>query len=434
MSTFEATLIAGAVFAVTLLSGMPIFACLGMTGLLGSLLFVSWDSLSNSGDLLYESLWQVSLLATPGFILMGSIFFRCNFGKDIFDAAEAILGRLPGGLIISTIWLGAGFGFICGSNMASVATIGQIAIPEVERRGYNRSLSLGAFAIAGTLAALIPPSLLMIIYAVLAEVSLGQLFFAGIVPGILLTLLLSAYVVIRAVRNPRLCPPMREQVPRPWRTAFHGIFPLAVTFVVVFGGIYFGIWSVVEASAAGAIMALVLASAYGRLNRKNFLAALDSTLQIQCLVYMIVVAAVLFNHFVFVSGLSTSLQGLVSGTGLPGWAVMVLVLIILTVMGMALDLYALLLVSIPVFLPIAVQAGYDGVWFGIILIVACELALVTPPVGLNLFIIRRMAPAGTTTAEIDYGALPYILVVWVLFALLIAFPGLALWLPGYLLG
>ena len=432
MTATTSMLLTAVVFVLTLGSGMPIFVGLGITGAVGSLLFVSFDNLTNLGDMLFGSLWQVSLLATPGFILMGSIFFRCNFGKDIFDAFEILLGKLPGGLIISAIWLGAGFGFICGSNLAGVATVGQIAIPEVERRGYNRRLSLGAFAIAGTLAALIPPSLLMIIYAVLAEVSLGALFFAGIIPGILLTVLLSLYIVGRAVANPALCPkPAAVTKGSLWTTA-KGIFPLVITFVAVFGGIYSGVWSVVEASAAGALMAIVLAFAYRRLTWKAFVESLDSTLQILSLVYMIMLAAVLFNHFVFVSGLSMSLKAVVAGLNLPGWGVVTMILVFLTIMGMFLDLYAMLLIAIPVFLPLSIQAGYDAIWFGIVLIVACELALVTPPVGLNLFIIRRMAPEGTTQTDLDVGALPYVFVVWVLFALMIAFPQIVLWLPHYM--
>jgi len=432
MSPTASLLLTAVVFVLTLGSGMPVFVGLGITGAIGSLLFVSFDNLTNLGDMLFGSLWQVSLLATPGFILMGSIFFRCNFGKDIFDAFEIMLGKLPGGLIISAVWLGAGFGFICGSNLAGVATVGQIAIPEVERRGYDRRLSLGAFAIAGTLAALIPPSLLMIIYAVLAEVSLGQLFFAGIIPGILMTLLLSLYIIGRAIANPALCPkPASVTTGSLWTTA-KGIFPLVITFVVVFGGIYSGIWSVVEASAAGATMAIGLSFAYGRLSRKAFFESLDSTLQILSLVYMIMLAAVLFNHFVFVSGLSASLKAAVGHLDLPGWGVMTLILAVLTVMGMFLDLYAMLLIAIPVFLPLSIEAGYDAIWFGIVLIVACELALVTPPVGLNLFIIRRMAPAGTTQTDLDIGALPYVFVVWILFALMIAFPQIVLWLPHYM--
>jgi len=432
MSPTASLLLTAVVFVLTLGSGMPVFVGLGITGAIGSLLFVSFDNLTNLGDMLFGSLWQVSLLATPGFILMGSIFFRCNFGKDIFDAFEIMLGKLPGGLIISAVWLGAGFGFICGSNLAGVATVGQIAIPEVERRGYDRRLSLGAFAIAGTLAALIPPSLLMIIYAVLAEVSLGQLFFAGIIPGILMTLLLSLYIIGRAIANPALCPkPASVTTGSLWTTA-KGFFPLVITFVVVFGGIYSGIWSVVEASAAGATMAIGLSFAYGRLSRKAFFESLDSTLQILSLVYMIMLAAVLFNHFVFVSGLSASLKAAVGHLDLPGWGVMTLILAVLTVMGMFLDLYAMLLIAIPVFLPLSIEAGYDAIWFGIVLIVACELALVTPPVGLNLFIIRRMAPAGTTQTDLDIGALPYVFVVWILFALMIAFPQIVLWLPHYM--
>ena len=272
----------------------------------------------------------------------------------------------------------------------------------------------------------------MIIYAVLAEVSLGQLFLAGIIPGLLLTVLISFYIFARAIANPKLCPAPMASARRSLLTTTKGILPLVITFLAVFGGMYAGIWSIVEASAVGAVLAVGLTAAYGRLTWKAFIDSLDSTLQILCLVYMIMFTAVIFNHFVFVSGLSTSLKGMIAHLNLPGWGVVTLILVILTIMGMFLDLYAMILIAIPVFLPLAIDAGYDAIWFGTVLIVACELALVTPPVGLNLFIIRRLAPVGTTQMDLAIGALPYVFVVWVLFALMVAFPQVVMWLPHYM--
>ncbi|MCG6115863.1 MAG: TRAP transporter large permease [Mesorhizobium sp.] len=431
MDQWLAMALAGATFFGFLVIGAPIFVSLGLAGAIGTILFVGITGLSNLGDAVFGSIWHVSLLAAPGFIFMGSVFFQHGFGRDLFNAAEAWLGRLPGGLVVSAIWLGAGFGFICGSNMAGVATVGQIAIPEVERRGYDRRLSLGAFAIAGSLAALIPPSLLMIIYAVLAEVSLGALFFAGIIPGLLLTGLLSGYVILRAVMNPALCPPENECRRVSHLAVAKGVFPLALCFFVIFGGIYAGLWSVIEASGAGAALAVALCVVYGRFSVKGFTSSLDTTVKILGLVYMIVVAASLFNHFVFISSVPIILTSFVTSLDMEPWLIMVMILLIITALGFILDLYAMLLISIPVFLPVSTAIGYDPLWFGIILIIAAELALVTPPVGLNLFIIKRIAPPGTKILDIALGALPYVLVVWVLFGILIAFPELVLWLPEY---
>jgi len=417
------------ILVVTLMSGMPVFVAIGLSGALGSLFFIEPSDLLNLGDLVFNSLWKVALLATPGFILMGAIFFEHGFGRDLFEAARAWLGRFRGGLLLSAVWLGAVFGFICGSNMAGVATIGRIAIPEVERHGYDRGLSLGAFAIAGTLSVLIPPSLLMIIYAVLAETSLGDLFFAGMVPGLILAALLCGYIVLQATLTPEKCPRMEPVDMATKLRSLYGIVPVVATFVVVFGGIYLGIWSVVEASAISTAMALLFAVVYRRFSWGAFGRAVDATLRILVLVYTIIISATLLNHFVIVSKIDERLIAFIGALDMPGWGVMCVILLILTLMGCIFDIYALILISVPVFLPVAISFGYDKVWFGIVLIIACELALVTPPVGINLFIIKNLAPPDTKSADIARGAIPYVFVVWILFLLLIAFPDLVLWLP-----
>jgi len=419
-----------ALLLTTLISGMPIFVSLGVTGAVGTVMFEGVGGLSNLGDMVFGSIWHHVLLAAPGFILMGNLFFHHDFGRDLFATADRWIGGVRGGLLIAAIWLGAMFAFICGSNMAGVATIGRIAIPEIERRGYQRALSMGALAIAGTLSVLIPPSLLMILYAVLTEVSLGDLFFAGIVPGILLTMLLSGYILLRATLDPAACPRSEPALWRERLRSLRAIAPVAITFLVVFGGIYNGIWSVIEASGAGAFMGLAFCLAYRRFAWRKFFDAVYGTVRILGMIYMIVIAATLFNYFIFVSKFDEILVALVSGLDLPGWLVIIAILVIMTALGCVFDLLAMILISIPIFLPIAVTAGYDPIWFGVILMIASELALVTPPVGLNLFIIKDLAPPGTTSAEVAMGAIPYVGVVWILFVLLTAFPGLALWLPS----
>jgi C4-dicarboxylate transporter DctM subunit len=419
------------VMLLALLSGMPVFAGIGIGGAFGAILFVGFKGLLNLGDLIFGSIWHVSFLAAPGFIVMGSLFFEHEFGRDLFETVDKWLRGLRGGLIIATIWMSALFGFICGSNMAGIATIGKIAIPEVESRGYNRRLSLGAFSIAGTLSVLIPPSLWMILYAVWAEVSLEDLFFAGIIPGIVLSLLLSAYVFLRVTFNKRLCPSLKQPVSWSQKlSSLKGIVPVVVTFGVVLGGIYYGIWSVVEASAAGAVLSILLCFVYRRFSWHKFVKSIAGTVRVVVMVYMISISATLLNYFVFVSHLDKYLLKIVSGFNLPGWAIIILILLLITIMGCFFDMLALMIISISLFLPITVKLGFDPVWFGIILIVGCELALVTPPVGVNLFIIKDLAPEGTTAADVALGAIPLVVVVWILFALLTIFPKLVLWLPS----
>ncbi len=418
------------VLLLVMLSGMPVFVGLGIAGAIGALLFVGFGGLFSIGDLIFESIWHVALLAAPGFILMGNLFFQHGFGHDLFETIDLWLRRIRGGLIIASIWMGALFGFICGSNMAGVATIGKIAIPEVDKRGYDRRLSMGAFAIAGTLSVLIPPSLWMILYAVLAEVSLGDMFFAGIFPGILLTLLLSLYVYIRTALGKSQ--PI-QIASAPWSKklrSLKGTAPVVITFFVVLGGIYGGLWSVIEASAAGAMIALLFTLAYRRFTWAKFMASVSSTVNIMVMLYMIVISARIWNYFVFVSEMDEHLIELITGYDVPGWVIIIIILFAMSAMGCVFDMMALFLMSISLFLPVVVKLGYDAVWFGVIMIITCELALITPPVGLNLFVIKGMAPSDTTSMDIAAGAIPFVLVVWLLFALLTLFPELVLWLPS----
>lgn len=422
------------VIVVSLLYGLPVFVGLGLAGLVGSMFFVSPWVMLETGHLIWGSLDKFSLLAIPGFVWMGNLYVQHDFGKELFDAAYKWLGHLRGSLLLASTALGAVFGFICGSAAAGAATIGSVAIPEVERRGYDKKLSLGSFAIAGSLSALIPPSLIMIIYASLAEVSLGHLFFAGIIPGLLLAALIGFYIFIRATIDRSLCPPAP---PTPWREkliSIKGVIPVGTSFLIIFGGIYMGIWSAIEAAPVGSVLALVFCALYGRLTWAKFKASIDSTLRICAMVYMIIIAASLLNHFVFVSKLDVLLVEAVTGLLLPKWAVMALVMFALTVMGCIFDVIALVIISISVYLPVVVNIGFDPIWFGIILIVASELALITPPVGVNLYIIKDLAPKGTHTADVILGTLPYVIIVWLFFVILLVFPDIVLWLPSKIKG
>lgn len=418
------------VLLACLFGRVPIFLSLAIPGLIGIFLLEGMGSLNNLGYHSWESINKWSMLAVPGFVLMGNLFLHHGFGADIYDTTYKWLGRLPGGLIIATVFMSALFGFISGSATAGVATIGAIAIPEVEKRGYDRRLALGAFAISGSLASLIPPSIAMIIYAVMTDVSIGALFVGGIVPGILLASLISLFVFIRSVIKPSLCPP---GPPVRWRERLKSmskIIPVILTFIFVLGGIYMGVWSAVEAAAAGAAFAFLICLLYRRLSFTKILTSLHATVRITAMVLMIFVGASFLNHFLFLSGANHYLTNLVLSLNLPKVFVIIIVLAIMTIMGCFLDVFALLLLSIPVFAPIIVGAGYDLVWFGIIMIVETELALVTPPVGFNLYVIKDLAPSDTTMGDVMVGSLQYIIVVWVLFLLLVLFPELVLWLPG----
>ena len=303
----------------------------------------------------------------------------------------------------------------------------------MERRGYDMRLSLGAIAIAGTLSVLIPPSIMMILYAVLADVSLEKLFFAGIFPGFLLGGLIITYVMIRASLNKNLCP---KGPPVTWReriVSLKGTASVLIAFVVVLGGIYMGVWSVIEAAAAGAVMAIACAAGYRRLTWSRFMSALSATLRVNGMVLIIIISASFLNYFVFVSNLDTLLATFIQGLALPNWVVIAMILFIMSVMGCIFDLFAMIMVSMAVFFPVTLTIGIDPVWFGVILIIESELALVTPPVAVNLYIIKQMAPQHVTIDDVALGALPFVIVVWVCFVLLYIFPEIVLWLPSMMM-
>jgi len=418
---------------VTLMLGVPVFVGLGLGGLVGASFYVGPAALLESGHMIFGAADSLALLAIPGFILMGNLYFYNRFGNDLFVAADRWIGHIRGGLLVAATAMGAAFGFICGSAAAGTATIGSVVIPEIDKRGYDRALGLGSIAIGGSLSALIPPSLLMIVYASLAEASLGRLFFAGIIPGLVLALAISIYIYLRAKMDHSLCPTTPSAS---WRARFAsltGMLPVIVAFFVIFGGMYVGAWSAIEAAPIGAVLALITCLLYRRLTWASLKASVLSTLKISSMVYMIIIAASLLNYFVFLSRIDQWLVGLVTGLDIPGWVVVVLVFVILTAMGCIFDVMALVIISTSIYLPVIKAVGYDPVWFGIMLILAAELALITPPVGVNLFIVKDLAPKGTSSATIIRGALPYVVVIWICMALFIAFPEIILWLPSQMI-
>lgn len=416
---------------IFLIMGMPIFICLGFSGLLGLILLEGFSGVTLAvSNVAWAQVTSVGLLAVPVFIFMGNIVGAHRFGTDLYDTAYKWLGRMPGSLAIVSTVVSALFGFMCGSGIAGTATIGGVAQPEMERRGYNRRLALGTHAMGGGLSAIIPPSILMILYAVQAECSMGRMFFAGIIPGILLAFLMAGYISGRAIINPNLCPKVEKAKMRDKLSSLIYLVPLIVLFFVVLGGIYFGIWAPMEAGAGGAFFAFLIALCYGRVNWKTMKTAIWGTGRTTIMIYMLVIGANIFSLLCFTSGLTDLLRDFILGFDFPKWGVIVFLLIIITVLGCVLDVMALLLITLPISLPIIQNLGYDPVWWGIIMIVGCELAMITPPIGIHLFVILGIAEKGTTLVDVALGAAPFVLVIWILFTLLIIFPDLALWLPA----
>lgn len=415
-----------------LLIGTPIFICLLFSGLVGIFFFEGWSLLSNiAGKIAFSHITGYSLLAVPMFILMGNLLLTHRIGEDLYSGIYLWFGRLPGGLAIASTVVCAVFGFMSGSNTAASATIGSIAIPEMEKKGYSRPLSLGTLSVAGTLAALIPPSTIMIIYGVnVSDVSIGQVFVGGIVPGLILTGLMALYIYIYAKVSPNKAPAGESSTLKQKITALPSLLPVVILFVAVIGGIYKGIWTAIEASAASIFIALIIIIANNRLSLKHAAEALKLTIRISGMIYMIIIGANVMSYLFFITGFQEAVGNFIMQFSLPSWAIMILILLIMTILGTFLDVIALITISVPIFLPIAISQGYSDVWFGVITTIASEMALCTPPVGVNLFVIQGIAPRGTTLLTVAKGAAPFIAVIWVLLLIVIFFPDLVTWLPN----
>jgi tripartite ATP-independent transporter DctM subunit len=301
----------------------------------------------------------------------------------------------------------------------------------MEKRNYARPLSLGTLAVAGTLAALIPPSTIMIIYGVnVSDVSMGQVFVGGIIPGIILTVLMACYIFFYAIMHPRKAPAGESSSLKQKLSILPHLLPVTVLFVAIIGGMYTGVWTAIEASAASVFISLIIIIAHRRFKWANVIEALKRTIKISVMIYMIIIGANTMSYLFFVTGFQDAVSEFILQFALPNWAILVVILLIMTAMGTFLDVIALITISVPIFLPIVTSIGYSNVWFGVIVTIASEMALCTPPVGVNLFVIQGIAPEGTTLLTIARGAAPFILVIWILLLLLIFFPGLVTWLPG----
>lgn len=432
VSASVALIICLSVLAILLIVGVPIFMCLLLSGLVSTFFFEGHDVLYNVvGKIAFNQVSGYSLLAIPMFILMGNLLMTHKMGDDLYEGVKKWFGWMPGGLAIASTVVCAIFGFMSGSNTAAAATIGGVALPAMEEAKYDRALALGTMAVAGTLAALIPPSTVMIIYgSSVSDVSMGKVFIGGIIPGIILTVLMSVYIYTYAVISPEKAPRGAPSTLREKLLILPRLLPVIVIFVAVVGGMYAGVFTAIEASAASVLVTLAIIVLLGRFKVSSTVEALLRTTKTAGMIYMIIVGATVMGHVFFVTGFREMVQSVLLQIDIPPWGTMIVILLILTVLGTFLDVVALIMISVPIFLPVALQLGYDGVWFGVMMTVAAEMALCTPPVGVNLFVIQGIAPPGTSLLTVAKGAAPFILVIWVLLLLMVFFPSIVTWLPN----
>ena len=373
------------------------------------------------------------LLIIPMFVLMGNLAGISGMSRDLYGAAYAWFGHLRGGLACATIAACAGFAALSGSSVASAITMGRVALPEMRRYNYHPRLATGCIAAGGTLGILIPPSTGFVIYAILTEESIGRLFLAGVLPGLLLTGLFMLSIAIQTRIKPELGPPGPVMPMRERFRATGQAGAMVGIIVVTIGGIYTGFFTAGEAAGVGAFLAFVLAVTRGAVNRSSMSSTLLETVRTSAFAFLILIGAHVFNPFLALTGIPGALSETLIGTNLPALGILVILLAGFIVLGMFLEGFAILVLSLPIVHPLILQLGYDPIWFGVIMVIVLEMGLISPPVGVNVFVVKAIAD-DVPMSEIFIGILPFWLAMFVCLVLLVAFPQIALFLPNTMIG
>lgn len=371
------------------------------------------------------------LSVIPLFILMGVFALHGGIGRELFESCVKWMGRSPGGLAMATTAANGLFGACSGSSLAAAATFTKLALPEMTRYKYHHRLSTGCIAASGSMAAMIPPSGMMVIFCTFSDVSLGKILVGGVIPGILSVIIYMASIYVRARMNPELGPKVPGTVS--WREkllALRYLFTAVLTFVVLLGGIYLGIFSPTEGGAAGAFLIFVIVLIRGRFTLETFFDSLMESVTTSAMIFFIIIGAMIFAQFLAVSQLPTYFVNCVSGSSLPNWGVILIVLVIYIFLGTFLDAVAMMALTLPIVFPMIENLGVNGVWFGIMVIKMTEIALITPPLGLNVYVVKGLAPKDASLEDIFMGIFPFLLMDFLTLGIIFLFPMVVTWLPG----
>jgi len=415
---------------VLLAIGLPIGFAMAVTGFLGSALLIDFNAaLALLGQTAYETPITYNLSIVPLFILMGYFASNSGLSEALFNACNTWLGHRRGGLGLATIGGCGAFAAICGSSIATAATMTQVALPEMKRFKYDDSLATGSIAAGGTIGILIPPSVILVLYGILTESNIGELFLAGFIPGILTVIFFMVTISIMTRIFPNSGPRGAKTSILEKLGAFKNVWSTMVLFLLVIGGIYLGIFSPEEAAGIGASGALALALLARTMTWQVFFECLMETVKTSAMIFTILIGAILFNNFLVLSAVPDSIGNWIGGLEMSATAILVIILLIYLVLGCALDSLAMILLTIPIFFPVVANLGFDPIWFGIIVVMVVELGLITPPIGMNVFIIKGMAP-DVALGQIYKGVLPFTVAQILLIALIVIFPAIATWLPS----
>jgi len=409
---------------------VPIAFAMAIVGLVGfAYLSDAESALSLLAQDVYGALSNYPLSVIPMFILMGSFAFASGISQRLYSTSYTWVGHFRGGLTIATVLACSGFSAICGSTAATAATMGKIALPEMKKYGYDDVLATGTVASAGTLGILIPPSTVLIVYGILTEQSIGKLFVAGILPGAILSIFFVATVALLCLRNPNLGPP---GAPTSWRTkvlSLGGIIEAVILFSLAIGGLFLGFFSPTQAGAIGACGTFMIGLFRRKFNLQVILESTRDGLRTACMVLFILAGATVFGHFLAISNIPFALTEWVENLPLPPMAIMGVLIFIYFVGGFFMDAMALIVLTIPIFFPLVIKLGFDPIWFGVIIVLVGEMGVITPPVGVNVFVIKGIAPDIPLEA-IFKGIFPFLVALIIMTIVLTIFPQIATFLPS----
>ncbi len=411
---------------------VPIALSMGIVGIVGYAYMRDWSwapAFATAQTKIYETGRNYTLSVVPLFILMGNFVTRAGMSQELFRAAYAFIGHLRGGLAMATITACAGFGAICGSSIATAATMAKVAYPSMKKFGYSDALATGSIAAGGTLGILIPPSTIMVIYGIFTETNIGKLFAAGVLPGILATLLLCVAVQWVTWRDPAAGPRGERTTWRERWLAIRDVWAVAALFGFVMGGIYGGVFTATEGAGMGAFGAMAFALWRKALGWKALYAALVESARTTAMLFMILIGALMFAEFVNITSMPNDLKSMVTKLDVPPIYIIAAICAIYVILGTAMEELSMILLTIPVFFPVVTHLGFDPIWFCILIVCVVEIGLISPPVGMNLFVLSTLLPQ-VKTGTVFRGVMPFIVADVVRLGILIAFPVISLYLPS----
>ena len=417
------------IFALAIVR-VPLAFAMGLVGIVGMGLTRGWQpALASTAQVVYDTGFAYTLSVIPLFILMGNFVARAGLAAELFQAAYAFIGHRRGGLAHATVAACAGFGAICGSSIATAATMSRVAYPSMKKLGYSDSLSTGVMAAGGTLGIMIPPSTIMVIYGIVTQTNIGKLFAAGVLPGLLSAAALMLTISLVTLRDPQHAPAgARTPWPERWR-ALRGIWGVLLLMVMVLGGIYGGFFTATEGAGFGAAGAFLFALARRRLSWAILWQVLVESARTTAMLFTLLIAATIFANFVNFTTLPGDLMAWITQQGWSPTMVVVAMMAIYVLLGTVMEELTMVLLTIPLFFPIVTQLGFDPLWFGVLIVMIVQIGLISPPVGMNLFVINALLP-GVGLGQIFRGCWPFVTAMVLVLGLLIAFPQISLWLPS----